>query len=125
MSGTGLWNDGFGLDSVVVRELDTHPTHAPAYIRMYGAKHLGILEQDAPSLASRDKLLTELVWNLSVNFQFPKYVRPKCLWTQLDRPTTNHSKETAALSDKKNICRGFFFLSEKIPSSLFETVLIA
>ena len=45
----------------------------------------------------------QLVWNLSVHFRFPKGSRPKCLRTQLDRPTSNHSNETgdAALSGDK------------------------
>ena len=40
-----------------------------------------------------------LVWNLSVYFRFPRcalstWLRPKCNWTQLGRPTTNQSNET-------------------------------
>ena len=61
-------------------------------------------------------------WNLSVIFRFPKGVtnghRPKCLSTQLDRPTTNQSNKMGGRRSETS----FFFtkalrLVEMIPSN--------
>ena len=77
--------------------------------------HLG---SDYARIASPDKLQTVISLKLLCSLSMTKWQQNKCLWTQLDRPTTKHSNKTsdAALDDEKT-----YFFSTKALS----TVLLA
>ena len=77
--------------------------------------HLG---SDYARIASPDKLQTVISLELLCSLSMTKWQQNKCLWTQLDRPTTKHSNKTsdAALDDEKT-----YFFSTKALS----TVLLA